>query len=458
MVVAIIATIGVTLWRVYPEWQAYRAEQMLREAASEANHAKFDQAAATLRTVSGGSHAIDALSDVMRMPDDEVRLWAIREIGDLCIIRDIVVPALIEATWDRYRLVCHEATGAIRRLGTRAVPQLVAELSSTDPLHRAGAVDALGTIGPDAAAALPKLLKLAADDDANVREWTVWALAKIAPDSPQVYQVLIESLTDGNERVEWAAMKAIALPDALEIQYLVDSLSDGRPRVRAGAATALRRATGSAGLVVPALVRKLKDRDDKVRERAAASIEFFHESPQAVQAIPALEDATRDPVPRVQMAATGSLFKIDPQNALIKPKLVELADSDDANCRYFVAFTLSELQDPDTVPLLLKLLKDEDDDVRRVSADSLGQIAIEPRTAVPALAAALKDPSPVVVLFVAEALQEFGADAKVALPQLRQALADLAYSSDEYADYARSMIRQAIEQITMELPPARAVP
>ena len=68
---------------------------------------------------------------------------------------------------------------------------------------------------------------------------------------------------------------------------------------------------GEATKIIPALIEALKDKSDGVRTSAAIGLGSF--GPQAKDAIPALQEAGRDPDVRMREAVGVALSRIDPK-------------------------------------------------------------------------------------------------------------------------------------------------
>jgi hypothetical protein len=76
-----------------------------------------------------------------------------------------------------------EAMRALKGIGVRTVPDLVAMLAVHDAKVRTFACDSLGTLGSDAKDAAPKLREIA-EQDSSVRTSANAALKKIDPAGP----------------------------------------------------------------------------------------------------------------------------------------------------------------------------------------------------------------------------------------------------------------------------------
>lgn len=141
---------------------------------------------------------------------------------------------------------------------------------------------------------------------------------------------------------------------------------------------------------VPALVMKLKDKDEKVRTEAAKYLESL--GAEARAAIPALVEAFRD--------TSG-------------------------NVRYYAVQALGSVAgDKGNVPTLVNELKDKDPRVRVAAAARLSPLNREAKAAIPALVETLRDPDAQVRYYAVTALSNLwykakpGPDVEAAVPLL----------------------------------------
>ncbi|NMB74644.1 MAG: HEAT repeat domain-containing protein [Myxococcales bacterium] len=103
-----------------------------------------------------------------------------------------------------------QAISVLVRLDSAAVPFLVEALQSRDPSVRRGAVTALGRIGPHAAPARdPLLRRIAREEVAPIRARILEALSAIDPGAAEVRQEFNKRLRDREEEVREAARRAL---------------------------------------------------------------------------------------------------------------------------------------------------------------------------------------------------------------------------------------------------------
>jgi HEAT repeats len=92
---------------------------------------------------------------------------------------------------------------------------------------------------------------------------------------------------------------------------LIEDLKSSQDREQTIAVRTLPRRKGDRARVIPALIEALKSRDEGIRQDAAIGLGSFGE--QAKDAIPALQEAQRDPDVRVREAVGVALSRIDPK-------------------------------------------------------------------------------------------------------------------------------------------------
>jgi HEAT repeat protein len=230
------------------------------------------------------------------------------------------------------------ATLAVRAMGAKAVPWLIADLSMHDSLAdkyyaplfnklfaslqtqlpkprvrnvnaRRGAAEALIDLGTIAKPAIPELIEALGDLDKDVRHHAFVALdrlglepsearlafgnfAKFRPPSVYLHQMVDVYHLRGR-------LAALALGNALD-----DVSYSQRDR----AATDLGRLAGSADVAIPALTRALRDPNKEVRYQAVSAL--AHIGSPAMGAIPALSKALSDEDSMVKSAAKRAMEAI----------------------------------------------------------------------------------------------------------------------------------------------------
>eukprot|EP00929_Paragymnodinium_shiwhaense_P062697 TRINITY_DN31300_c0_g3_i1.p1 TRINITY_DN31300_c0_g3~~TRINITY_DN31300_c0_g3_i1.p1 ORF type:complete len:1166 (-),score=232.78 TRINITY_DN31300_c0_g3_i1:168-3665(-) len=171
---------------------------------------------------------------------------------------------------------------------------------------------------------------------------------------------------------------------------LAESTRDSRPRVRRTACIILgQMGTHSTSAMEEAgATKSLNEDQEAVRQVVAAA------------AVPALTASLKDPVPDVRRAAATALSHYGARAASAVSGLVECIEDEDKRTRQAVVKSLGQLVGrlrnaaadlPAVACILQKGLKDEDADVRKSVAISLGQIGIHAVPTIGALTEALSD-------------------------------------------------------------------
>src|SRR5262249_34196030 len=138
---------------------------------------------------------------------------------------------------------------------------------------------------------------------------------------------------------------------------------------------------------VPTVTKALRDRDARIRARAAFALGEITADPQVA---PSLVAALRDSDRSVGMQAANSLIRIGPASV---PFLAEAVSDKYANARYWSAYALATIgpEAKDAVPALTRALKDRERHVHLMAAAALGEIGREAGPAVGGLMADLND-------------------------------------------------------------------
>jgi hypothetical protein len=188
-------------------------------------------------------------------------------------------------------------------LGRPAVPQLIHELKSQDPLVRRHAAEALGEIRDTRA--IDPLGRVLKDKDALIRRHAVKALGKIG--DPRAVPLLAEILNDPDEQshVRMTAAEALGdIGDKRAVEPLVSVLTGSHWTIRRSAAIALG-AIRDPRAVAP-LITALQDEDASVRGRVVETLGTIKDP----RAVGPLHSALKDPDGNVRKLAEQALTKI----------------------------------------------------------------------------------------------------------------------------------------------------
>jgi HEAT repeat protein len=182
---------------------------------------------------------------------------------------------------------------------------------------------------------------------------------------------------------------------------------------------------GPKPAAVPVFIELVKDGNDYVSEQAILALAAT--GPAAEDAIPSLNEALRGENHSNRKAAAFALGCIGPKSA---PVLSDALGDERKDVRSHAALALGYSGGPtanSAIPTLMALLKDEDENLRYKSAETLGLLGPSAKSAVPALIALLNeypnahpaDRSKAII-----ALKGIGPEAKAAVPILIDLMKD----------------------------------
>jgi HEAT repeat protein len=395
----------------------------------------------------------------------------------------MAVPLLIDCLKDKE--AAYWACLALAEIGPAAkdaVPSLAALMTSPTPEIRMQALMALSEIGPDAQSALPAISKaLESDTFGGVRYAAAFAIGKIGvrdTNSVATLKVAMNGKDKFLRMVSAWALAKISPNDsdtaAQAVELLVEGMQSDDAHSRRMAARALGELKASPEIVIPALVKALKDSDQtvvgnaidaltslgpQVAPRAAAALQNKDLRTYAVrvlarlggdakEAVPALIAVLQDPDPEFVREAQFALGNIGPAAASAVPALLRSLSSDNERVRNSAFYAIGHIGPAakEAVPTLRKMLVTSKDQFVHVAC-LWTLVHIQPNDpqlvaeAVPALTKALAMPDHELArIEVAVTLGNLGAAAKSALPALQKSLQDESQT-------VRTVAAKAIEQI-----------
>jgi HEAT repeat protein len=394
----------------------------------------FTSASATARAgerpvdAAARGRALDALSGALKDASADVRMSAVRALGQLEDPRSVAAltaalrgdqdatvrktaawalgqiedraatPALVAAMQgDRDVEVRRTATWALGQLeDPAAVDALVRALRDGDAEVRQTAVWALGQIEDHRA--VPGLSAVLREGDAGARRQAAWALGQI--EAKEAAPALAAALRDGDAEVRATAVWALGQVQSPEaVPGLAAALRDGDPATRRQAAWALGQVEAEAG-VAPLSAAVQNDADAEVRQNAAWALGQIEKE----SALPALSAALRDRTAGVRAQAAWAIGQIEPDRA--PEALIAAVRDADRSVRGNAVWALGQMEDPAAVPALRGALRDADADVKRMALRALARTG--DASAADALAEMLRDPDPEVRAAAAAAMAGHG--------------------------------------------------
>jgi HEAT repeat protein len=248
----------------------------------------------------GAAKAVPALAEALRTePNLHTRTQLASALGAIGPAARAATPALIDLLREREFNTRQVALQALQAIGgadaAKLVPALVIVIREGQDYVRGLALDLLGEQGPAAAEAVPMLLQELARPQWANHLWAARALGKIDPERARKEgaPLLEKWLKAGPDQIRNARAVCLLNPDHKEastiLRRALRSHNPGQWYFRAQAAEAV----GDVG----------------ARFRDAA---------------PELDDALRDKVPNVRVAAADALWKVSGDAEAVVPVLVEL--------------------------------------------------------------------------------------------------------------------------------------
>jgi len=338
-----------------------------------------------------GEPAVEPLLKKLCDEEYNVREAAAEALGNIGDTK--AVGPLIKRLDDKAWCVRRAAAEALGNIGdTKAVEPLIKALRDIDKNIHKAAARALGNIG-DTKAVEP-LIKALGDGklNVNVREAAARALGKIG--DTRAVEPLIKALGDEENYVRWFAAEALGkIVDTKAVEPLINALGDKSVGVRKAAAEALVKlgwepvnqeneiklniaAQKWNELVkigkpaVEPLIKALGDKSGSVREAAAEALVKLGWEPVNQENEIKLNIATQK---------WNELVKIGKPAA---EPLIKLLGDNDWNVREAAARALGKIGDVRAVEPLIKLLGDRYQPVCKAAALALGDIgdtkAVEP--------------------------------------------------------------------------------
>jgi HEAT repeat protein len=184
--------------------------------------------------------------------------------------------------------IAQAPVAAHRQQAKPAIPELIDALRDKDDDVRTWAAIALGRIGPDALSAVEPLLSLLRkEQNPQVISCAVRSLGEIGPGAKTAFPVLVEMMQAGHSAQVFAAQA-------------IWRIGPKEPAV--------------ASLIIPKLVDQLATSNDS-RLRSSVARILCEMGPAAIDAVPVLSTASRDPNKQVRHAASDALRAIAGEGA-----------------------------------------------------------------------------------------------------------------------------------------------
>ena len=286
----------------------------------------------------------------------------------------------VELTYGTDQKQRDAAASALQRLGSNAVPSLVAMLNAEPAFYQPVLVEFALRLPDKQQDAMLRSVRLV--DAGGLRLSAARALAALGPEARAAIPDLSGVINDTDSRVGFAAMRALGKIGPAALPVLTNVLGSPDPELRRHAALALGVMGTNAASVAPLLVGRLNDESDLVALAASQTLRHFQRL--GVTSLPSLNYSVT--------TARQIAFKEETETRRgILPALYDFA---------------WQQRDPQVVPVLTARLSDPDAVLRQWAAHALGKMGSRGSNAVPLLTSLLADEEHTVRVAATNALNE----------------------------------------------------
>jgi HEAT repeat protein/class 3 adenylate cyclase len=306
----------------------------------------------------GGPEATDAMLDLLQDKDWWIRKRAVEGISKL---KDPITlePLLQIVRYEKDPQILKSAVDTIGKIGDRRCARdLLKLLNEEDMVLRQMAMDALINIGD--ASLVQDLVGMLVSDDVNVRRSVVEILNNIK--DPAAGAALVQSLKDRDWWVREIATDALTEMRGENLAKMtLILLDDPEENVRRSAVEFFNRVHFPEAY--GKLVSLLNDPDWWVREKALTAVGKM----KRPESIGAILDLMNDG--EVKWAVPQALGEIGGKE-VVSP-LLELLGDASRSVRLEALKALEQVNDPETIPYVKGMVKDEDEDIRKRTLEVL---------------------------------------------------------------------------------------
>jgi HEAT repeat protein len=404
---ATVAGVTFALVRMGP--RAKGAFKLLRSALLNSDAGVRARSADAMQAIlPDPKEAVPVLVESLRHEDDYIRRWAAAFLSELGA--RATGPEVGEALEPLTGALRKEAASEVRIYMVRALGEIVAHLKEVPkaPLDQEVVRALLARLG---------------DVNAGVRRETTASLGKIGAAwrgrgaIREAVPPLLGELAKGRP---FQAEAASALGQIGYTAPLVDALKTAKSeRVRAGAARALALTGPEALNHVPALMAAVKDPDPHVRHEVVLALGAIGRP--AAAAVPTLIGALDDGDHVVPPGAALALEQLGPEAESASAALCKALASPSYELRMRAQAALVAIG-PGAVSGLREALKAKDPPVVVLAAQAIGRIGLKARAAIPELVLAFGHTNPTAKFATAEALTVLRANLPEAIPALALAV------------------------------------
>jgi len=176
---------------------------------------------------------------------------------------------------------------------------------------------------------------------------------------------------------------------------------------------------------LPVMIGALRSQHEVIRRLAASKLEGL--GTNARPAVPELIGFLNGPDEHIAYGASYALACCGVEPKLVLPALTNCLHDTRLSIRHSAIILLGNLglrKEPAAVPMLLECLDDRDARIAATAANVLGENKMDSRLVIPALTHSLQDSNSVLRLCAARGLGEFGSEARSAVPAMLTLLQD----------------------------------
>jgi HEAT repeat protein len=341
--------------------------------------------------------------------------------GSLCHADDSVATLVgnLQSSDEAVQLRAVDELGALKQKAAEAVTPLAELLKGGSTKVRAHAAHALGEIGAAAKPAVDALAQLLKDPDETVRRHALQAIGAIRPGPQVMVPLCVRLLQDPDPGVRIRVMSAIADAGEQAVPGLIEALDNDKAAY--WACLILREMGPVAKDAVPALTKKLQDKDPEIRREAILALAAMEK--EATSAIGPIAAAVADE--QTAGAATYALGRIGQIPADVEPRIRANAKSNDKMLSTASIWALARVHADDmelrreAAEQLIPRLKDTDALVRQATAHALLALPPAPEITLPIWQKAFQDADELTIRNALGAMSAMGAPA---VPRLVEAL------------------------------------
>jgi HEAT repeat protein len=400
---------------------------------------------ASQETVAGsdrsrGAQITIAIANLQDRDDPKKRSDGAKELAELGARDERVITALAAAlAREQDDTVSIEILKAAASFGKDAAPIVdlasralasgnvdLREAALNSLTHIASELDTQSRLGGLA----PTLIILLDDKSAEVRYEATFLLQKIGPSAHAAVPKLIEHTKDEDPGVRSASLATLGVLDPgtkAAAEAAIQAIADPVPSVRSAAAFFMNPlARDDFNGAAAALVRALRDQDEKVRRHAASELGNMPKE-SVILELPRLVEVARDATaPDAAKSAIGALglMRANAHGALRDLIFIALNDTIEEEVSFHAAVSLARIGKPDeVVDVLVKASQSRRSGVRQGAGYGLGELGpLGGEKGFTALAALLDDNDPGVRGAAIKSIGKFGPLSKRAVPQLLRIL------------------------------------